>query len=272
MAMLLFLWLLAWGDWVYDLHGGRRRGISIAHAAEATSLASLSRDGTLPQIIFAERAIARSEPSLGVITRDNGALIATLRPRRRTLKLSDESKLELIDNKIAVCISGYKPDCEFVKKKILSIVESHRLLFGESISLHGLGHELSSWFAHQLTPGSDKMLARPLVVCVILASASSAHKRCPELVTVRNSGSCVRCKSIILGNWSDSVDLTNAMFQSTHDAGSSRKTLRKLIHLLSRSGYSDRTLEYVAYNVSNTAAPWRKLSVRIPSRVKDKNL
>lgn len=239
----------------------------VVQAAEHTSLASLSRDGSLPQIIYAERAIARSEPSLGVITRGRGAVLAALRPRRRKLKIEEESKLELIDDKIALCVSGYAPDCKYVRSKILSIVESHRLLFGETISLKGLSSELSSWFAQQLTPGSDKMLARPIAVCVVLASAPEVPGNEPRLVVVRNSGACERCRSVISGQLNASVVSRDAIYEQMRGAASSPIAINRLKHLLSRTVASSRTLECLVYNASDPHRPWRRILTRISPRI-----
>jgi 20S proteasome alpha/beta subunit len=159
-------------------------------------------DGTVNQLTYAARAVAKSPLSFGFIDKgSNSSVLFALRRRGSALRLS-VPKIDSVDS-ISFLLTGYEPDCVYVRSKIIRLIEEHRFRFGELISLPHLRSQIEDWMSDQLTPGRENSLARPLAFAALFTSLDhkDMHNGHPNLLCVTNSGDSAFCRFTAAGKF-----------------------------------------------------------------------
>ena len=168
------------------------------------SLHQFSDDGSVQQLQYASQNVARSVPSIGFVTKNSTqlAFISSYRKPNKLEILSRFHNIDILDDSIGLCGSGYCRDIQHLKNKAMRNIQLHRFKFGEIIPLYGLTQTLSTWITNCLYHDEDDgdedgdKMARPLAISVLLGKYNQWSKKC-EIYNLETSGSITNDINII---------------------------------------------------------------------------
>ena len=117
--------------------------------------------------------------------------------RIHLLQEPNRHSLIMQENSLGVLTSGYEPDCEYVKREVSLLVQSHKLKFAETIPLASLAIKLAMKMSACMYDDGEDTIARPLAVNTLISQ--NINGDIPKILLVECSGSVRDCKFVTVG-------------------------------------------------------------------------
>lgn len=154
--------------------------------------------GEITQLVYSNLAIDRDAPVVAYVdVATEAAIILSTYRVKSPLLLSKQRKVEhLKEEGIVTAAIGYVPDCAYARNYLYSIIQNHRLTYGECPSLESIASQMSSWISRCFYTSDQTTIARPLAACVLMMSYEEKRMK---LMHIENSGLVTDRKYIVRG-------------------------------------------------------------------------
>jgi len=193
-----------------------------AFAENDISMVLYTDKGEIGQINFASKAISRSCPTIGFVDQNTKwscviscSEVSTILCNQMRRNIDYNSDLECI-----LVITGYKPDCDYLRNEYCSFSQNHKLLYAENPPIDSVSSHLSQWITRGLYSDDhddEVRIARPLATSIMLSKYDDLMDK-NRLSVIDNSGYIADYKHFIAGSISPARKL---LIQSSISALSS---------------------------------------------------